>query len=239
MSQLVGPFFKILRSDLTHYGFTYQPGLNVDTVPFNPEPVCGAGGLYFAHQTHIVPFLSYGSLIARVTLPSDARWVAVDEDKFKADRIVLSDIQPWKDSELWRDEVFCRKAVKYNGAFLQFVVQQTRELCLSAVQRFGDDVYFVRHPTEEICLAAVQAESRALQYITNPSEKVALAAVQQNGLMLQFVPHPTEEICLAAVKNNGLALRYIEYPTEEMCQVAAASVVVPEGQLSVSTELPE
>ena len=43
----LGPFYKILREDLTHHGFSYQPGLNVETKPFEPCTRC-FGGLYFS-----------------------------------------------------------------------------------------------------------------------------------------------------------------------------------------------
>lgn len=39
-----GPFYKILNSDLVHYGFTYREGLNVDVWRFDPEKQCGPGG---------------------------------------------------------------------------------------------------------------------------------------------------------------------------------------------------
>lgn len=108
MSQGRGPFFKILRADLTHHGLTYREGLNVDPLPFDPTEQCGPGGIYYADQEHIGSFTHYGDLIARVTLPPDARCVAVGPDKFKADRVVLSDIKPWRESERWRQAALVR-----------------------------------------------------------------------------------------------------------------------------------
>ena len=40
-------YFKILVEDLTHHGFTYTTGLNIDIKPFSPIPRCN-GGLFFA-----------------------------------------------------------------------------------------------------------------------------------------------------------------------------------------------
>lgn len=38
-------YFKILNEDLTHHGYTYKEGLNVDIKPFDPEPNRN-GGLF-------------------------------------------------------------------------------------------------------------------------------------------------------------------------------------------------
>jgi hypothetical protein len=59
-------FYKILREDLTHHGFKYQLGLNIDTVPFNPTGECRPGGLYYTDIDHIFRYSKYGSLIAEV-----------------------------------------------------------------------------------------------------------------------------------------------------------------------------
>jgi hypothetical protein len=33
-------FYKVLHKDSIHFGFTYQHGLNVDHIPFNPMGEC-------------------------------------------------------------------------------------------------------------------------------------------------------------------------------------------------------
>lgn len=42
-------YFKILSNDLTHNGYTYHEGLNVDPVPFDPRPT-RTGGMFFADE---------------------------------------------------------------------------------------------------------------------------------------------------------------------------------------------
>ena len=39
------PYFKFFPKDLKLNGFQYKLGLNEDTIDFNPNPVCGPGGL--------------------------------------------------------------------------------------------------------------------------------------------------------------------------------------------------
>lgn len=89
-------FYKLLRQDLTHYGFRYREGLNVDTEPFNPRGDCEPGGLYYTSDEHLEEWIGTNwSLIADVTLPSDAQvYPGPCGTKWKADRLVLSNIRP-------------------------------------------------------------------------------------------------------------------------------------------------
>ena len=98
-----GPFYKILAKDMIHNGFEYKPGLNVDRIPFNPDSKCAPGGLYFSDLENIHKFFGYGPLIARVTLPPDARVIRESKDKLKADKIILSDIGPIVQSSIFDD----------------------------------------------------------------------------------------------------------------------------------------
>jgi hypothetical protein len=77
-----------------------------------------------------------------------------------------------------------------NPSALQYIKDQTPEMCLSAVKRFGFALSHVKDQTDEICLAAVE----------------------QTGYALQLVKNQTEEICLAAVKNDKSSLQYVRDP---------------------------
>lgn len=191
-----GPFYKILSYDLVHYGFTYREGLNVDSWRFDPEKQCGPGGLYFSDVEHLPLYLSYGPKIGRVRVPPEAHWMqAKNGCKYKADRIILSDIQLWSQSPIWHDPVFCLAAVQHNGWLLQYVKYQTEAICMEAVSTSGLVLQYVQHQTEAICLAAVQQDGGALKYVQHQTPEICLAAVQQNGLALQHVQQ-TETICL-------------------------------------------
>jgi len=214
-----GPFYKILQTNLTHHKFTYQLGLNVDTQPFEPDARC-SGGLYFSDLEHIVEYLEYGDMVARVAVPPEACWIQEAPGKFKADRIILSDLQPWKDWDLWNDAAFALRAVSFQALYLKHVKDQTFELCLAAVQRNGWALQYVNDQTPELCLAAVQQCGLALQCVKDQTFELCLAAVQRNGYALQYVKHQTPELCLAAVRQNAWALRYVEDQTLELCQAA-------------------
>ena len=81
--------YKALHSNMTHYKFRYQIGLNCLRDHFNPYGECEPGGLYFADQHHIFRWLNTGSHLATVTIPDDAQ-VCFQKDKYKADKMIIS-----------------------------------------------------------------------------------------------------------------------------------------------------
>ena len=215
----LGPFYKILRRDLTHHGFTYQPGLNVDTERFEPE-AWSSGGLYFSDLEHIAEYLEYGDLVARVTLPPDARWIQEAPGQFKADRIILNDLQPLENWDLWNDSTFAQHAVQQDPMALMYVKRQTPELCMAAVQNYGRALQFVQHQTPELCLAAVQNYGLALRFVQHQTPELCMAAIQQDSSALRFVKHQTPAICLAAVQQDGVTLRFVKHQTPAICLAA-------------------
>ena len=166
--QYPGKWSKILAQTQIHNRFVYKEGLNIDKHPFNEEPVCGAGGLYFSNQPH--KWTDYGPLIADVSIPDDAV-VVVLQDKAKADRIILANIRPWCSDE---------------------------KFAFTAVAHYGCAIKYITNPSEAIQLAAVTHDGHAIQLITNPSEAVQLAAVAQNGYVIQYIDNPSDAIQLAA-----------------------------------------
>ena len=178
-------YYKILNETHTHFGFKYNNGLNIDTIPFNPTGKCQLGGLYFCEKRHLLLHLNHGTFISEVTIP-DSALVYIEEYKFKADKICLLNIHPLNESE-----VFYELAMKHNGYALLHVKEQTEEICKLAVKQDGRALYYVKEQTEEICKLAVE----------------------QNGSALYFVENQTEEICKLAVKQDGRALRDVEKQT--------------------------
>ena len=92
-------YFKILREDLTHHGYTYHEGLNEYPNPFGSTPDC-KNGLFFADEKEILEFCNYGTKIADITVPDEDAIVLVIS-KYKAHRIILGPV--W---ELWTEETF-------------------------------------------------------------------------------------------------------------------------------------
>jgi hypothetical protein len=92
--------------------------------------------------------------------------------------------------------------VKKNGLALDYVKEQTPEICIAAVEQNGNAIQFVKEQTPEICIAAVSQNGLALRFVKEQTPELCLAAVEQNGLALRYVKEKTPEICLAAVKEN-------------------------------------
>ena len=58
-------YYKILGKKKTNNGLKYHLGINVDSNPFNPKPVC-EGGIFFSDKENICKFLEYGPYIAKI-----------------------------------------------------------------------------------------------------------------------------------------------------------------------------
>ena len=63
---------------------------------------------------------------------------------------------------------------------VNFVKDQTPEMCLLAVKQNGLLLPFVKVQTPEICLTAVKQNGYALEYVNEQSLAVGIAALKQN-----------------------------------------------------------
>ena len=214
-------FVKLTNKDENHNGYEFRSGLNEDTVAFNPEGSCRAGGIYFCDLGKLPIWLDYGDkcmYYARlVSIPDDA-WVYEEEDKWKADRLVLGERQTIGELEIWKDREYCLRAVGLKSNILDYV--QTEALCLAAVKQNGMALRYVRDQTEEICMEAVKENGYALVYVGDQTEEMCMEAVKQNGVALQYVRDQTKKICMEAVRQNGWALAYVKSQTEIVCREA-------------------
>jgi hypothetical protein len=189
-------YVKILNKNLLHKGFQYKEGLNVDKNPIDKRFDVDSKGLHFTDFANFHKFLTYGMLITDVEV-SEGTEIYKDKTgtKYKAERIIISNIRQIKHLPEWNNLEFCLKAVEASPVALQYVVNFTDENYISIVRKDG----------------------LLLQYIPCPNRtaEICLEAVRQNGLSLEFVPNNFtvniyQEICLDAVQQNGLALEYID-----------------------------
>src|SRR3989339_2108397 len=157
-------FYKLLNKDLTHYGYTYKDGLNMDVNEFNPKGECSKGGLYFTEKNKIPMWLDTYSFITKCVIPNDAK-IYIENNKFKSDKLIveINNKVDICDSLIWHDEFYCKIAVQQNGNALKYVKKQTEEICKMAVQQNGYALQYVKEQTEEICKLAVQQNGYALE----------------------------------------------------------------------------
>lgn len=217
--------FKILRKDLTHYGYAYKEGLNVLEGKFHPEGDCQPGGFYITQ--HPERWIALGTLLAPVTLPDDAQvWEVPDTKKLKVDKLVLG---KWFDIP----ESVYLQSVQEPGFSLETIPENRRSLpiCIAAVKNHGYEIPSVpkMHRTHEMYLVAVQRDGENLAFVPHDhlTPSICLAAVQQNGRALYYIPENQRDatICLAAVKRNGYALQHVPWKerTEIVCRAAGRS----------------
>ena len=218
-------FYKLLTTDYKHFGFTYQHGLNVDHIPFNPTGICSLGGLYFTEVDKVSYWIDrFKSVyIAKVTIPSNA-YVYVEKDKFKADQFIL-DLDNKiliKDFYMWENEEFCKISVSQADTYnLVFVRNQPDEICKLAVKHDYRALEYVINQTDEICKIAVSNHGFALEFVKDQTDDICKMAVK-NGYGLEFVKVQTDEICKMAVSKNGRALRWVKDQTDELCKLAVS-----------------
>jgi len=88
------------------------------------------------------------------------------------------------------------------GFALQYVKEQTPEICIEAVKQIGLALQLVKEQTPEICIEAVKQTGLALKYVKEQTPKICMEAVKQDGMALRYVKEQTPEICMEAFKNK-------------------------------------
>ncbi len=202
-----------------HNGVEMREGRVEDPLPFDPDPTCGPGGIYFCRERDVGRWIDFyedkAAAVFDVTLDDDEPVIEVGNDKLKSHAVTLSNRR-----SIWDNQELCLAAVQQKGCALQYVKEQTPEICLAAVRENGYALHYVNEQTPEICMASVQRSGYTLEYVENQTPDICLAAVQQNWWTLYNVKDQTPEICLAAVQQNGCALQYVKEQTHEICLAA-------------------
>jgi hypothetical protein len=172
-------FYKLLADDRRHHGFTYHEGLNVDPLPFEPSGECKPGGLYYTDLEHIPRWYRIEwPLIADVTLPDGARvYAEPDGTKWKADRLVLSNIRPLSEMLATLNEWTLYQMLNQNGEMLRHVLKQTRAVCLAAVESHPQALQFVHDQTDDLCMTAIHQDWSAIQYARRQTEVMCRCAM--------------------------------------------------------------
>ena len=98
------------------------------------------------------------------------------------------------------------------------LIQERRDI--ESVTKTGFALEYVENQTPEVCEAAVMQNGLALEYVKDQTPEVCEAAVMQDGLALRYVENQTPEICLAAVRNNRTVIRLIDLPPADAIQFA-------------------
>jgi hypothetical protein len=81
-------------------------------------------------------FHEYGIYCCEIEIPEDAL-CHIETHKIKADKIIIKKFELTKNLSLWSNSQFREIAIKQNGLLLEYVKEQTSELCEMAVKQHG------------------------------------------------------------------------------------------------------
>ena len=131
----------------------------------------------------------------------------------------------------WDDNDFCLEITKQCGYTLQFIKNQTEEMCINAITNYPDAITNVQNKTKKIWITAIKCKSMIVLSILEKSillsdvdstiqisyDEFCMEAVKHDGLYLYFIKDQTDDLCLTAVRQNGHALEYVNDQTKEIC----------------------
>ena len=66
---------------------------------------------------------------------------------------------------------------------------------LDMVMEDGMRLEYIKNQTKEICLAAVMVNAWALQFVKEQTSEICMAAMKRNGYALKYVKDQTPELC--------------------------------------------
>jgi hypothetical protein len=170
---------------------------------------------FFVPEQKINKFLNYGPIIADVKILNNAKVFIEKYNKLKTKDIKITNYKNWIE-----DKELLLKIIKKNGFVIQYIKNQTTEICIEAIKQNSYALEFILNQTKELCLLAVKLNGLSLQFVKNKTHEICIEAVKQNGLALQFIENQTLEMCLEAVKQNGYAIKYVKNQTLEICKEA-------------------
>lgn len=122
---------------------------------------------------------------------------------------------------MWKEETYL-DIIRKNGMMIQYVKEQTEELCIEAIKQNWRSITLIKHLTENICLEAVKQEPMAIEKIPNiyRSQLVCREALVRKPIIFSLLTDPNKDLCYLAISLDGTNIRYIKNPTEEMSVMA-------------------
>lgn len=114
----------------------------------------------------------------------------------------------------------CLHAVKENGLALQYVLNQTEEICNEAVRNDGMALQYVMAQTEQMCYDAIMHKPLAFKYVKNKTAELTEYAISEEPFNVKFASHVTPKMCKELIDNDPLSIFYLNNPPPELCLYA-------------------
>ncbi len=166
--------------------------------PFYAKGKCHSGGIYFTDIEKLSRWTNYRTQVGRmvwcwdITISDDAH-VYIEENKYKADKIIMTNKRKIEDMDYWKNLENCLNAfqlvkniIAYAGKIQPHILLKALEIDIPAVM-----IYARMYPTTitqeiQVILDAVKDPSK-VAFIKNPSYKLYLALVQCNMYILDYI----------------------------------------------------
>lgn len=234
--------FKLTNEEENHNSLQFKTGENIDFLDFNPVGECQKGGIYFTDLDNIPCWVHYNGKDMKYCRPvklSDECSVYIENNKIKANEIILEDRVEISDLPFWSDEEFCLNAVTLSDKVFKYIKNITDEIQLASVKKYpyliGELIDLKMDIPEEVLIYIVAQNGHSIKILLdkalNLSEDVQFTAVNKTGYAIKYILEKnipvTEKVQLAAVKNYRYAIRdLLDHNVEvsEDVQIAAASL---------------
>jgi len=172
-------FVKLTYENEVHHDFQFKDGLNADILPFNTVFDKSAGGLYFCRFDQALEwlFFSWSPLhwYRFVEIPDDAKVYVEDENRIKANKIILGTRQPIEN--LPNYEKYCVEQLRHYPHWLKCVKHQTLPMYETIIQCDPSYYPYILNPTQEINKALVKVNGRIVELIEKPNEELFILAL--------------------------------------------------------------
>lgn len=108
------------------------------------------------------------------------------------------------------------KLVGFNGDLIEHCPDATFEQKCRALNNKPSALQYIRNQTPEICKYAVNLQSKTIQYARNAAPETYLLAVLLDPENLQYIEHQTDYMKNHAIEQRSSTIRYVINPTAEM-----------------------
>lgn len=220
-------------------GYQYKIGLNIPAgkVNLDPKNPCSPGGIYFTNDKSFRWTQQY---CLPVIVPNDAQVLIEPNEKYKADKIILSLSDDYKKyeiiskhiarigynniiSRLREGENFEVRVVgSYEELKILHMPEQIEDLRMIMVQWDGLLIQYIENPSKDVCLAAMRKNATAAQYISE-NIKMDIWSTHHHiggGGLIKYINNPPKDIQEFAVKQCPNYIKYINDPSVELSILA-------------------
>lgn len=224
---LLGRLIKLTDETENHNGMQFVTGENKDIKPFSPTTECG-GGIYFTYFMDLPLWLNYGGREMKyfryVSVPLDSRVSIEGIDKFKADKIILSDRREISDYPLWSGVNFAMMAMIMTDRSLKYIEKHSKDFQFQVkfITKFGMNgikklLKLNVSISEELQIEVVRKDPTKLRILieynktinASVSEEVQIAALEGDSYSIKVLLQNitvSERVLLTALKHHGLTI---------------------------------